>query len=423
MDSAILYRFFLLILLLNLSAFFSGSETAFFSLDTLKLSQLENENSFVATVILKLVRQRERLLTTILLGNEIVNVAISSVSASLFMRLLGDRWVALSVFITTFFILFYGEMLPKLFAVKHNILWAKLASLPLYMFTVLTFPLRWILEGISKLVTALVGTEEGHIKEEEFKSLVKEAQIKGEIEEKEKDMIYKVFRFTEITVSHVMVPEPDIFMVSVDTDIKELADALKKPENRHSKIPVYEGVRDNVLGYVHIKDLLPVFKGLEEKSLKELILPCLFVPKTKPVQEMLEEFQKKKIDIAIVVDEYGSVEGLVTLEDILEEIVGEIQDEFDREREMVKEISENEILLDATLPIYEAKEIIGLEVPDNLDVDTIGGYVLHLFGGIPEEKEEVEADGWRFVVDKMRGKRIIKIRAIKKNNEISGYKK
>ncbi len=392
-------KLLVLFALFNLSAFFSGSETAFFSLDELSL---RGEGGLVG----RLMKNRERLLTTVLLGNEVVNVAASSVSASLFMDAFGEKWVGASVFVTTFFLLIYGELLPKTMAVRYNRVWAQTAAPFLFALSFALAPLRVLLEGVGRLTTCVVGREEVVIKEEDFKFIVDEAKSKGELEERERRMIYQVFEFTELQVKEIMVPEPDVFMVDVGVELSELERMLHA--NRFSKIPVYEGSRDNVLGYVKITDLLPVFKGMEKATLRELLRPCYFVPETKSVQELLREFQMKRIDIAMVVNEYGALEGIVTLEDILEELVGEIRDEYDSEGPAVEEV-EGGYLVDAAFPLDDFCELLGMEVPD-MDVETVGGFVLHLFGRVPARGESVEHGAWRFTVEEAAKRRIKKVR-------------
>ena len=392
-------KFVVLIVLFNLSAFFSGSETAFFSLEERLLKK--------RGVLRRLLSNKERLLTTILLGNEVVNVAASSIAASLFMDAFGERWVGLSVFVTTFFLLIYGELLPKSIAVKYNRIWATLAAYPLAFISIVLFPARMILEGVSSFVSALVGREERVIREDDFKVLVSEAESRGVLEEKEKEMIFQVFRFTELQVKDIMVPEPDIFMVDVNIHIERLRELLKT--NKFSKIPVYEGTRDNVLGYVKVTDIVSIFKGMKKASLRDILRQCYFVPETKSIQELLREFQLKKIEMAIVVNEYGSVEGLVTLEDILEELVGEIRDEYDREEPLIVEDGSGYIV-DAKCPIHELCELLDIKLPEGAYVDTAGGLVLHLFGRVPSLGESVSYMGWRFTVVEAVKRRIKKLR-------------
>ncbi len=405
-------------MLFNLSAFFSGSETAFFSIDDVAVKSLDRDNTIFSRIMLSLLRNRERLLTTVLLGNEIVNVAISALSASLFMDAFGEEWVGISVFVTTFFLLIYGELLPKVVAVRYNRIWAYLASPFLWFLSAFFAPLRLVLEGASHLVTVVFGKEDVAIKEEDFKVIVDEAKSRGELEEKERRMIYRVFEFTELQVREIMVPEPDIFMVEVSISPEKLKTLVK--EHRYSKIPVYEGERDNIIGYIKITDVLPVFKGLKEKALRDLIRPCYFVPETKSVQELLREFQQNRIDMAIVVNEYGAVEGLVTLEDILEELVGEIRDEYDEEREMIESLGDGTYLVDALCPLEDFLGLLGEEPPEDLDVDTAGGFVMHIFGRVPFKGESVcYGKGWRITVEDTLRRRIRKIK-VEREDEVSG---
>ena len=406
----------LLFLLFNLSAFFSGSESAFFSIDELSLKKLRKQEHVLASLMLRLLEKREKLLTTILLGNEVVNVAISSVSAALFMDAFGEKWVGASVFVTTFFLLVYGELLPKVIAVRYNTLWAGLAAPFLILFSYLLFPLRVVLEWISLIISRLVGKEDVSIKEEDFKVLVEEARSRGQLEELEKRMIYSVFEFTELRVKDVMVPEPDVFMVDIDTPIEELKSVVES--KKFSKIPVYEGERDNVLGYVKITDLLPVFRGLDSRPLRELKRDCPFVPETLSLQELLNRFQSEKFEIAMVVDEHGAVQGLVVLEDILEELVGEIWDEYDVVKPLVLKVKEGVYEVEARCPLAELKEVLGLSFPEDLGVDTVGGLVMHLLGRVPKQGERAYYKGWSFTVIEATKRRVLRVKVERVEDEV-----
>ncbi len=405
----------MLFILFNLSAFFSGSETAFFSIDDVTARRIAREGGLFSGVVAKLLERKERILSTVLLGNEVVNVAISSISASIFMDVFGERWVGASVFVTTLFLLIYGEFVPKVVAVKNNVIWARLSAPFIMLFSFLLAPLRILLESVANAVTRIVGSEEACIKEADFKVLVDEAKSRGLLEERERRMIYRVFRFTELQVKEIMVPEPDVFMVEINTSWEELKRRIL--QERFSKVPVYEKERDNVIGYIKITDLLPVFKGLKRADLKSLIRPCYFVPETKPVQELLREFQTKGIDMAMVINEYGALEGLVTLEDILEELVGEIWDEYDRERVLIQRDGDGYIV-DALCPVEELCSLLNVECPDDIGVETAGGFVLHLFGRVPKCGESVEYKGWRFTVVDTVKRRIRRIRV--ERDEVSG---
>ncbi len=407
-------KLLVLVVLFNLSAFFSGSETAFFSIDEVSARGVGGE-SVLDRLMMRLLNSKEKLLSTVLLGNEVVNVAISSITASLFMDAFGERWVGASVFVTTLFLLIYGELVPKVVAVRYNRTWALLAAPLLVVFSVVLAPVRILLEGVSKGVSAIVGKEDTSIGEADFKAIVDEARSRGVLEERERSMIYSVFRFSDLQVREIMVPEPDIFMVDVNEPLDRLKEEVKR--HRFSKIPVYEGERDNVVGYIRITDLLPVFKGLCDRGIRDLVLPCYFVPETKPVRELLKEFQSKRIDMALVVNEYGALEGLVTLEDILEELVGEIWDEYDQERKLIVEDGGG-YLVDALCPVDEFSSLVGVEVPEDAQVDTVGGLVLHLFGRIPRVGEELLWEGLRFRVVEMSGRRIRRVRVDR--YEVSG---
>jgi len=409
----IFFRIALLLILIVLSAFFSGSETAIFSLQYLEIERIKRERGIFASSLLKLLNNKESLLSTILIGNEIVNIASSSLAASLAFSVLGDKGLGISVAVMTFLIIVYGEIIPKSIAVSHAYSWAKVSAPFLIFIFYLLVPFRTIFASFASFVSNRIKKEEVLIGEEEFKALIDEGRKKGIVMEMEHEMIHKVFRMGDVTVREVMTPRTEMFVLDVNTSPQEAYQKVKEVTFR--EIPIIEESFDHVIGVIRTKDLLGLCWGMKEiGSLREIMHEPYFVPESKKASEVLKDFQKRGIHMAIVMDEYGGVAGLVTLEDIVEELVGEIEDEFESGKtEPIREIAPG---LYEVLPRAEVEEFLdrlGLSLPDEIKVDTVGGLVLHLFGRLPKKGESVEFEGWRFTVEDVIRTKILKLKVEK----------
>jgi len=404
-----LAKILLILLFLALSAFFSGSETAFFSLQPLELERLrQRRGGMKVTVLMKLLSRREALLTTVLIGNEVVNVALSSVAASLALSLWGDRGLGISVAVMTFLLVLYGEITPKALAVSRATTWALVAAPFLLFFSLLVYPFRWFLTTMTKGITHGITEEERSVGEEEFKALVREGRRKGILKETEREMIMKVFRFTHTRVGEIMTPRTEMFALEVGTHLKEAYERLK--EVTYREVPLYEDHLDNMVGVMRTKNLLGLPWGLVKAgSLRELMEEPYFVPESKEAVELLREFQRKRLHMAIVIDEYGGVAGLVTLEDVIEELVGELSDEFGGEEEEIREMAPGVYRMSPRMSLEDLEEKLGIEPPKDVDIDTVGGLAFHLFGRVPRKGEFVEYQGWRLRVEEMKRTRILRV--------------
>jgi CBS domain containing-hemolysin-like protein len=252
----------------------------------------------------------------------------------------------------------------------------------------------------------------GTITEEEIQILLEEGSKEGNIEEEEKEMIASIFDFTDTTAREIMVPRIDVVGVEADDSVEKVLDIVSR--TGYSRLPVYRESMDNIIGIVHAKDAIRRFKeGKRTLPAKRIARPAYFVPESKKIDELLKEMQRNKTQMAIVVDEYGGTAGIVTLEDILEEIVGEIEDEYDKERELIKKIDDNTAIVDARALIEDVNEELGLSLSDE-EADTLGGLVYALLGKVPEEGESVELDSVTLTVEKTDGRRITKVRITKK---------
>lgn len=402
----------LLILLILLSSFFSGTETALVALGKY---YIKKENK----VLSGLLKEPQKTLTTILIGNMFVNVFASSLAAYVAISLWGEKGVWLSTILMTFIILLFGEISPKSIAIYMPEKIAILAAYPLKFFTIVFFPLVYLLTKFVELFSLIfhIKEEEDEFSEEDVNILLSLGKENGVLKEEERRMIEKIMVFRETTVKEVMVPRVDMECLESEFTLKDVMDNIKKLH--HSRIPVYEDNIDNILGILYIKDLTRYLN--EEKldtSIVKLIRKPYFVPENKKADELLQELIKNNIQIAIVVDEYGGVAGLVTMEDLMEEIVGEIQDEYDKEEEPIKKIDENTYIVDGLVNLYTLSEVLNVDLVDEEeDFDTLSGLIFELTSHIPKEKEKVEYKGIEFEVIKTQKNRIVKVKVRVKGEE------
>jgi putative hemolysin len=409
LESAVLVRLLLIGILLVCSAFFSGSEAALFSLNTVQVERLRERGDVVGRIIAALLQRPTNLIITFLVGNEIVNVALSVTATSFALILYGEGGEYIAIVATTIILLLCGEVTPKSLAVRYPEQISRLIAWPIHAFASVIAPLRW---GLRKLVDAVMGEHAERpislITTEEFRTLVEISEDEGIIDQHERHLIQRVFEFAGHRVSQIMTPRTDIFALDVS---EELATALPQvKDNRFSRVPVYEGTIDQIIGILYAKDLLPYSRHPElEVKLRDILHPVFFVPESKRIDDLLREFQRNKVHMAIVVDEYGGVSGLVTMEDALEELVGEIVDEFDIEEVLYQQIDPQTYVVSAKLPLDEFNAQLGVSIPQE-DADTIGGHVFHLFGKLPKRGESVSAHGLSFTIEHIKGTRILEIR-------------
>ncbi|MBW2221458.1 MAG: HlyC/CorC family transporter [Deltaproteobacteria bacterium] len=335
MEFLILVKIILIFILLCFSAFFSGSETALFSLGSIKLFQLKESNHPKALLIQELIEKPRRLLISILIGNESVNITASALAASLCISFLGNQGKWLAIAIMTPLILVFGEVIPKTIAVSYSEKSSLLVAKPISIFARMIFPIRWVIRILVDRIVSLLGKHEEKKEsiffEEEFKELVEVGHKEGVIEKEEREMIHKILKFGDTIVSSIMTPRADMFTLPHDSDINHITKEIN--ENHFSRVPIYKHEKNNIIGILNAKDLLTLRdkQHITNNNMFSILRQPYFVPKGKKIQEILNEFQEKKIHLALVVNEYGNVIGLVTMEDLLEELFGEIYDEFDDE--------------------------------------------------------------------------------------------
>ena len=335
MEILFLAKIIFIFILLCFSAFFSGSETALFSLGSIKLFQLKESNHPKAPLIHELLEKPRRLLISIIVGNECINITASAIVASLCISLFGNqgKWIALVIM--TPLILLFGEVIPKTIAVSNSKNFSLWVAKPISIFSKVIFPVRWIIRRVVDRIVLLFGkkkeSEESIFFEEEFKELVEVGHQEGILEKEEREMIHKILKFGDTVVSSIMTPRSDMFTLPYDSGIDYTIKKVK--DNHFSRIPIYKHEKNNIVGILNAKDLLTLINKQDSDSttIPSIIRQPYLVPKDKKVQEAFREFQERNIHLALVVNENGSVIGLFTMEDLLEELFGEIYDEFDDE--------------------------------------------------------------------------------------------
>ncbi|MFQ5692332.1 MAG: hemolysin family protein [Nitrospinota bacterium] len=414
MEISVLPRLLAFLVLMCLSAFVSASEVALFGLRRTRLERLKAEGVSVARVISNLLARPRRLIISILIGNESANLAASAIVASLVITFLGEGYKWAAVLVMTPILMVFGEIAPKSLALRRPETVSRWVARPVAAFSVVVTPLRWVFRQASDRILRGLGgggpAADNVLSEDEFRTLVDMGHKVGELEEEERRLIHSVFEFSDTLVSEIMVPRPDIFLISYTMEIPQILEALRK--NPHSRIPVYRNHPDNIVGILHMKDLLPLVRGAPRPApggrlpLRE----PYFVPPSKKGGDLFHDFKRKNTHIALVVDEFGDLAGLATLEDVLEELFGSIAPgpEEAAEKEF-EQIEEGAFLISSRMPVPEAEERLGVRFPEST-ADTLGELVMDLFGRVPEKGERVTQDGLVFTVAEMRERRILKVR-------------
>jgi putative hemolysin len=409
----------LLLVLLLLSAFFSGSEVAFFSVKQKNIEEDFKFSKLISRYAGNLIAFPRRLLITILVGNTLAKVAVSIVSVSLALEIAYIYQVKVNLILTvqiiliTTIILLFGELLPKVFASKHPHLTIKITAIPLYLFSLIIYP-------VSESITELIRLTFSKIKFDKSKSATTEKEIsdltelgheRGTLEEDEQEIISSFVEFKSVLVVEVMTPRVDIVAVPYNVSSEMLIETINK--SGYSRFPVYKENLDKVVGIVHAKDFIPYLTNksfIKAETISKITREVIFVPERKKISDMLKEFQQKKMHLAVVVDEFGGTSGLITLEDIIEEIIGEIWDEHDPEENAIKILTPEKISVLGKVPIAEVNELIGLELfPASDDYDTIAGLIINQAGDIPKEGYSFNLSNYKLTVKEVLKKRIKRI--------------
>ena len=426
----------ILAILILVNAYFAMTEIAYISLTDAKIAKMSKEGNKKAKKIEKMLSSPSKFLATIQVGITFAGFFSSAFAADTFASKLapvlyettgwfnGSTWNTISLVIITiilsYFTLIFGELVPKRIGMKYAEQVAFGTTSIITVIAKIFAPCVKVLTVSTNIVSKIFGvseTEEETVTEEEIRMMVDVGGEKGVIEKQEKEMINNVFEFNNRIVSEIMIPRTEVFAVEENTTLAELAD-FEDFDYRYSRIPVYEDTIDNIKGLIYMKDILRESKNKKTK-VKALLRDAYYVPETKVVSDLFKELQKAKLQIAVVLDEYGGTAGIVTMEDILEEIVGDIYDEYDEVEEEYKKISDTVFMLDGCMTIYEVSKVLDVDMPEG-DYDTLSGYILEELGRIPKTKEKVkiENDDVIFTVEKVEDRRISLVKAEKKEKVV-----
>lgn len=395
-------------LLLLLEGFFSGSEMALVSCDRIKIRHQAGEGSRGAQVAQRLLERPDQLLATTLVGTNLCVVTNSAVVALLCIYLLGEGREYYATILLTPLVLLFGEMVPKAYFRQHADRLAPILARPLYLCLRSFAPLTAIVHRVSTLLlTPLrISPEEQdpYITREELKLLVREGNRQAALDTDERRMIHKIIHFGETTVQEAMIPLIEVVAIAADAKVAEAVAVVI--EHYYSRIPVYEERIDNIVGIVHAFDLL---SADPEMPVRHLMRTAYYVPETKLVDDLLQEMQRGRIHMAMVVDEYGGVVGIVTVEDLLEEIVGEIEDEYDEDPPPLRRLADGSYIIDVRIEVDRFTEELGIQLPEG-EYETLGGFLLSILQKIPEVGEEVQYGGMHFLITESDKRSILKVR-------------
>ncbi len=425
-----------LVILIALNAYFAASEIAFISLNDAKIEKQAKEGNKKAKQIEKMLKTPSKFLATIQIGITLAGFLSSAFASETFADMMAPAlynvfpiisqgaWKSISIIVITiilsFFTLVFGELVPKRLAMKHyeKISFATIGVIR--AISIVTAPFVKLLTVVTNGISKIFGVgenEEETVTEEEIKMLVDQGEEKGTIKEEERELINNVFELNDITVSEIMRHRKDIFAVDINISLNELLEELSDEEYRYSRIPVYDETIDEIKGILYVKDVL---KNINKKNfkVKNVVKEAYFVSQNRLINEVFKELQKNKKQIAIILDEYGGTAGLVTMEDILEELVGDIYDEYDKEELEYEKIDDNTYILSGSMTIYDVNKLLNANIPEG-DYDTISGFLQDKLGRIPEDEETpvIETKEVTYKIEEYEDKRILKIKACKNNIE------
>ena len=423
-----------LLILTGLNAFFAASEIAFISLNDNKIEKQAKEGNKKAKQIVKMLENPSKFLSTIQIGITLAGFLSSAFASDTFADVMAPAlnnliplgigvWKSISIILITiilsFITIIFGELVPKRLAMKH---YEKIAFGSIGIIraiSVITAPFVKFLTATTNMISKLFGVgenEEEIVTEEEIKMMVDQGEENGTIDEDEKELINNVFDFNDITVSEIMTHRTDIFAVDIDMNQEELLQEIIKDECRHSRIPVYDETIDEIKGVLYVKEII---KNMNKKTfkIKTMMKEAYFVSQNKLINELFKELQKNKKHIAIIVDEYGGTAGIITMEDILEEIVGDIYDEYDEIEEEYEKIDDTTFILSGSMTIYDVNKLLESNIPEG-DYDTLSGYLQEELGRIPTEEENpiIETEQLTFKIEEYEDKRILKVKVCKNEN-------
>ncbi|NOY65163.1 MAG: HlyC/CorC family transporter [Nitrospirae bacterium] len=417
---------FLIFVFILFNGFFAGTEIAVVTSRKSHIQELANKGKKSAIILQRLQSDTDRFLASVQIGVTIAGAIASATGGAVaikiikpFLKALPVDYISSSaepisigivVFVVSYLALVIGELVPKSIALKNPERFALITAKPMYRFTRLISPFANILTFSTNLILKPFGgktfTQRSFISEEEIKLLVREGTDKGIFEPAEEELIHGVFEFTDLSVKEVMVPLTKVVAFSTDMSLEEILSIIS--EEQYSRYPVYHGEPSNIKGILYVKDLFKKLAAKEQIDIRKILRTPFFVPESLKISTLMRQMQRKGVLIAVVVDEYGSVTGIVTMEDLLEEIVGEIRDEYDVEQPVIKR-KDGSFIVDASITIRDLRDDHGIELPESPDYDTVGGYIITKLQRIPETGETFSSDGWKIKIIEMIGKRISRV--------------
>jgi len=403
----------LFILCLGLSAFFSASEVALISITRAKVRTLVNEQRPGSEALAELKEQPNRFLIAILIGNNIVNVAATALATAVTIRIFGDVGVGIATGAVVILLLLFGEIGPKTYATRNMERFALAVSQPIHMLCRILSPIIFAIDRVMGRRNDDEGQAEPAVTEDEIKEWIDVGKEEGAIEQEEREMLYSVLEFGDTTAREIMTPRVDVALIDDQTTLEEALHFFN--ETGFSRIPVYHDHMDNIIGVLNVKDVISSqIAGKKNIPIKDLMYDPFFVPESKKIDDLLKELQLRKVQIAIVLDEYSSFVGIVTVENILEELVGDILDEFDREEPEIQKISDGVYLVDAKVWVEELNDELSLSLPVSESYESLGGLIIERLGHIPHPGESVyiQESHISLVVTQMLSRRIVKVKLI-----------
>ncbi|MCI8718355.1 MAG: HlyC/CorC family transporter [Lachnospiraceae bacterium] len=410
MDPDIIIKFLVIVVLLVLSAFFSSAETALTTVSRLRVMTLAEEGNKSASVLLKVIDNKEKMLSAILIGNNIVNISVSSLTTILVTNLFGSYAVSIATGLLTILVLIFGEITPKTFATLHNEkISLKYARIIYAIMWVLT-PVIFIINKLAFLVMLLFKSENSAktstYTENELKTIVNVSHAEGVIETEEHEMLQNIFEFSDRQAKDVMIPRVDVCMLEVSSTYDEIMETFRA--NRYTRIPIYEDSTDNVIGIINIKDLV-LYKHGESFSIRNYLREPYYTYEYKKLSDLLLEMKKASANITIILDEYGAASGLLTLEDLVEEIVGDIKDEYDYDEEdLLKAVSDTEYIVEAQMNLDDFNDILGTKLVSD-EYDSVGGFIIEHLDRMAHTGDMVETPDISFLVDSTDKNRIERV--------------
>ena len=411
MDSSIAFQAVAILILIALSSFFSSAETAMTTVNKIRIQSLAEQGNKRAVILEKIISNSPKMLSTVLIGNNIVNMSVSSLMTTLTIKILGNAYVGITTGILTLLILIFGEITPKNLATIHaeklSLAYSRIIYGLMILLTPVVFIVNKITEGVLVILHVNPDEKANAMTEHELRTLVNVGEKDGVIENEEKQMIYNVFDLGDATAKDIMVPRVHVTFADVESTYDELIEIFR--EDKFTRLPVYKDSQNNIVGIINMKDLLLYDKN-EEFVIDRFLRKPHFTYETKSISDLLVEMKDSTFNIAIVLDEYGDMAGLITLEDILEEIVGEIHDEYDeKEDELVQKISDREYIIEGSMHLDDVNDHLNTEL-DSEDYDSLGGFIIEHLDRLPVAGDEViTEEGIRLIVEKLDKNRIEKV--------------